>query len=85
MAVQREDPYVLPAADAPQCAVLGCVAPVVAEVFDGDYCEALELFRGRHRKMLRTRRAGDERLFTCQHHRETDPRMRRLHWQDLLF
>jgi hypothetical protein len=82
---QKEDPYCITAALAPQCAVLGCTEPPVAEVFDADYSEALALFRGRRRDVLRTRRVGDEHFYACQHHLEHDARMARLHWQTLMF
>jgi len=62
-----------------------CAAPAVAEVHDGDYAKALELFRGIRREKVRSRRAGDERLFACRGHLEHDSRMAALRWQWLLF
>jgi hypothetical protein len=86
MTVQREDPYcALPAADGPQCAVWGCIEPPAFEVFTGDYNVARERLRGRRREKIQTRRAGDERLFACRRHMETEPRMAGLRWQRLLF
>jgi hypothetical protein len=81
MAIQREDPYY--DIDERHCVVTNCIAPVIAEVFDGDYAAALAIFRGIRRATVRTRRVGDERLFICKHHRDTDPRVQRLQWQDL--
>jgi hypothetical protein len=69
----------------PRCVIDGCAEPVVAEVHSDDYADALATFRGIRRKEIRIRRAGDERLFACEHHLKHDERMRRLLWQQLLF
>jgi hypothetical protein len=90
MARQREEAYVVvpigAEADAPpRCVVADCPAPVVAEVHDGDYSAALEMFRGIRRKAVRARRAGDERFFVCRRHLDGDRRMKGLSWQWLMF
>jgi hypothetical protein len=85
MAKRREETYcAVPSDVAPRCVISGCVAPAVAEVKDADYSVALGMFRGVHRRKVRTRRVGDERFFVCQEHFERDPRIGLLHWQMLI-
>jgi hypothetical protein len=86
MAKQREEAYCAVVPDpGPHCVVVGCTAPIVAEVHTDSYAVALELFRGVHREKVRSRRFGDERFFVCQQHLDSDQRMATLGWQWLMF
>jgi hypothetical protein len=80
MAIQREDPYCI--LNGPHCVVTGCLRPVVVEVMNAYYPLALAMFYGIHRK-ARGRRNRDPRIFCCEEHFKHDPRMSRLHWQDV--
>jgi hypothetical protein len=86
MAQRFEDTYyAVPSDTMPRCVVTGCIAPVVAEVYDGDYAVALRIFRGVKREKIRSRRVGDERLYVCSEHLENDRRMAKVQWQWLMF
>jgi hypothetical protein len=83
MTRQREEAScVADASVEPHCIVPGCTAPVAAEVHDGDYGAALELFRGIRQEQVRGRRQGKVRIRACREHVEAYPG---LSWQLLMF
>ncbi len=84
MPKQRAEPYVATTSVIPYCIVGGCDANVVAEVHDCDYSIALRIFHGTTREKMRTRRLGDERIYTCAKHLENDWRMAKVRWQFLI-
>jgi hypothetical protein len=61
-----------------RCAVPGCTGEVVAEVHEGDYGRAAQLFYGGRRRGGLRRRAGEERIYACSQHLITSFRWQRL-------
>ena len=71
----------------PRCIAKGCMEPITAKLFIGDYGTALAGFGIRRRGAGRSKRADDMAVFVCERHMadaELNERMIRPRWQWLL-
>jgi hypothetical protein len=65
----------------PECLVLNCHEPVIAEVHFSDYPKAWQLYG---HATLHSKKP-DRQLFICAKHLRDDPRSESVRWQGLLF